>query len=599
MTEKSSDHYYRRNNLDKSSSPYLLQHSGNPIWWQEWKKVTIDLAAEENKPVLVSIGYSTCHWCHVMAAEAFSDTETADYLNYNYICIKIDREQRPDIDQYMMTFMQAQSGSGGWPLNVFLTPDLRPVVALTYAPAVTSDERLSFLELAKRVKDYLNTNDGQITPFIINAEEPPVAEEGSIARDIGSYFDDKYGGFGTGQKFPNHSTLLFLLYFLSIKDDDEIKKLITSSLDAMILGGLNDHLQGGIFRYCVDRKWTIPHFEKMLYDQAMALWTYSLAYKLTADGKYKRMGEKILKCLEECFEDNGLYITAFNADTGHEEGATYLWSREEIESHLSGDDYRRFRDAYNIDGEPNFEGKYHLTRKNFDPLTGPEEKLLAIRKTRIQPSADNKILCGINALAAIALIQAGRFLKKPELERKAEGVIMKLLDLFWGGSALGHSSFKGLLQKQSFLSDAGAMLTSLTMLYENDEKWGEMMKTMMAYVESFRKGGKWVESAADDFQAVQASWFDHPVPAGVSLAEYGLTRASLLTSNETGPVPYRRPLQSDFYNINALMCNNLFHLYTTKNPVSWKNIPPNSLQKRGEPETDCYNKVCRLLDQRI
>ncbi|HAX92713.1 MAG TPA: hypothetical protein DCY25_01990 [Bacteroidales bacterium] len=172
---------------------------------------------------------------------------------------------------------------------------------------------------------------------------------------------------------------------------------------------------------------------------------------------------------------------------------------------------------------------------------------------------------------------------------------MKLLDLFWDGSALGHSSFKGLLQKQSFLSDAGAMLTALTMLYENDEKWGEMMKTMMAYVESFRKGGKWVESAADDFQAVQASWFDHPVPSGVSLAETGLTRASLLTSNEAGPVPYRRPLQSDFYNINALMCNNLFHLYTTKNPVSWKNIPPNSLQKRGEPETDCYNKVCRIL----
>ncbi len=439
MTQDSTDrNSYRRNNLDKSSSPYLLQHSDNPIWWQEWTKQTTDMAAAVNKPVLVSIGYSTCHWCHVMAAEAFSDTETADYLNDNYICIKIDREQRPDIDHYMMTFMQAQSGSGGWPLNVFLTSDLRPVVALTYAPAETSDDRLSFLEIAKRVKNYIFANDGQITPFVIQAEEPPVAVENKIASDIGSYFDHEYGGFGTGQKFPSHSTLLFLLYFLSIKDDDEIKMMITSSLDAMMLGGLNDHLQGGIFRYCVDRQWTIPHFEKMLYDQVMALWTYSLAYKVTGDEKYRGMVEKILKCLGECFEDNGLYITAFNADTEHEEGTTYLWSREEIESLLESGEFIRFQEIYNIDNEPNFEGKYHLIRKNTDPLPVTEEKLLAVRKTRPQPSSDNKILCGINALAAIALIQAGRFLEKPELEKKAEGVIIRLLDLFWNGSSLCH-----------------------------------------------------------------------------------------------------------------------------------------------------------------
>ncbi len=363
----------------------------------------------------------------------------------------------------------------------------------------------------------------------------------------------------------------------------------------MMLGGLNDHLQGGIFRYCVDRRWTIPHFEKMLYDQAMSLWTYSLGYRVTGHERYREMGEKILKCLDECFEENGLFISAFNADTDHEEGATYVWSREEIENHLGMEDYRRFRDVYTIDGEPNFEKKYHLTRKNFDPLAGPEEKLLAVRKTRTQPSADNKILCGINALAAIALIQAGRFLEKPGLEKKAESVIMKLLDLFWNGSALGHSFFQGLLQKQSFLSDAGAMLTAITMLYENNEKWGEMMRTMTTYVESFRKDGKWIESEEDDFRAIQASWFDHPVPSGVSLAEYGLTRAVLLAGNEVRPVPYRHPLQSDFYNIIALMCNDLFHLYTTKNRVPWKKIPPNSLQKRGEPETDCYNKICRTL----
>jgi len=454
---------------------------------------------------------------------------------------------------------------------------------------------MSFLEIARRVINYLRTDSEQISPFIAAYEEPPEVEEDKLAEEIASYYDDNYSGFGTGQKFPNHSTLLFLLYFLSVKENAELRKICTSSLDTMMLGGLNDHLQGGIFRYCVDRRWTIPHFEKMLYDQAMSLWTYSLGYRVTGHERYREMGEKILKCLDECFEENGLFISAFNADTDHEEGATYVWSREEIENHLGMEDYRRFRDVYTIDGEPNFEKKYHLTRKNFDPLAGPEEKLLAVRKTRTQPSADNKILCGINALAAIALIQAGRFLEKPGLEKKAESVIMKLLDLFWNGSALGHSFFQGLLQKQSFLSDAGAMLTAITMLYENNEKWGEMMRTMTTYVESFRKDGKWIESEEDDFRAIQASWFDHPVPSGVSLAEYGLTRAVLLAGNEVRPVPYRHPLQSDFYNIIALMCNDLFHLYTTKNRVPWKKIPPNSLQKRGEPETDCYNKICRTL----
>lgn len=207
MKEKATGHNsYRRNNLDRSSSPYLLQHSDNPVWWQEWTRETTDM-------------------------------------------------------------------------------------------------------------------------------------------DMGSYLDYEYGGFGTGQKFPSHSILLFLLYFLSIKDDDELKMMITSSLDAMMLGGLNDHLQGGIFRYCVDRRWTIPHFEKMLYDQAMALWTYSLAYKVTGDEKVRGMAEKILKCLGECFEDNVLYITAFNADTEHEEATKYLWSREEIESLLESWEFIRFQDC--------------------------------------------------------------------------------------------------------------------------------------------------------------------------------------------------------------------------------------------------------------
>ena len=596
MTEKTTDSTkYTRNNLDKSSSPYLLQHSGNPVWWQEWTSEVTGLALKENKPILVSVGYSTCHWCHVMAAEAFSDTDTARYLNDKYICIKIDREQRPDIDQYMMHFMQAQSGSGGWPLNVFLTPDAKPVLAVTYAPVKSEGNRLSFLEIAIRVNEYLNTGTDKVHPFDAIENDPPSVGESSLTSNIAAYYDDEYAGFGTGQKFPPHSILLYILHHLSIKDDEEVKRIATSTLDTIMTRGLNDHLQGGTFRYCVDRKWTIPHFEKMLYDQALSLWTYSLAYKVTGNPGYRAMTGKILKCLDECFEKDGLYVTAFNADTDHQEGATYLWSHEEIKNLLGEDDKHRFCDVYEISEEGNFEGKNHLIRKNNHPLDDLEEKLLEVRKKRTQPSSDDKILSGINALVAIAMIQAGRHLDKPELERKAEEIITKLLTTFWEGQSLGHSYYKGLVQKQSFLSDAGAMLTAITMLYETSEKWKDTMDQFAQYVESFREDGSWIESRADDFMTIRASWTDQPVPSGVSLAETGLTRYSMLTGREIGPVQYRRAIQSDFYNINALMCNDLFHLYTTKAPLPWNNLPANSLQKRGEPETDCFNKMCRML----
>jgi hypothetical protein len=495
----------------------------------------------------------------------------------------------------MMNFIQTQSGSGGWPLNVFLTPDGRPVVAVTYAPTESDEYRISFKEIAGRVKEYLKSESNAVPVFNPVENDPPTEDESMIAREVGYYYDDEYAGFGVGQKFPPHSILLFLLHYLSVKDDDEIRKIVTTSLDAIMLGGLNDHLQGGIFRYCVDRKWTIPHFEKMLYDQALALWTFSLGYKVTGSPNYKAMAEKILRCLDECFEDNGLYVSAFNADTDHEEGATYLWTYSEIENLLGKEDFKRFCDVYTISEEGNFEGRNHLIRKNSDPLNDIEDKLLAVRKKRSQPSVDTKILSGINALAAAAMIQAGRFLEKPEIEIKAEWIINKLIEIFWDGSSLGHSYYNGILQKQSFLSDAGALLTAVTLLFESKEEWKNTMDLFSKNVESFRENGKWIESKSEDFIAVDASWTDQPLPSAVSLAETGLTRYALLTGKEVKAVQYRRVLQSDFYNINALMCNDLFHIYTTKMPLSWKNIPANSIQKRGEPETDCYNKVCRIL----
>jgi uncharacterized protein YyaL (SSP411 family) len=584
-----------RNNLGKSSSPYLLQHTNNPVWWQEWSDEVIKLAVESNKPVFVSIGYSTCHWCHVMAAEAFSHDETAAYLNGNFICIKIDREQRPDIDQYMMHFINSQNRSGGWPLNVFLTPDLKPFFALTYAPAMTDGSRLSFLDIAEKVHEYFVTHGENITPFIYREEEPPVTVEESLVSELTSYFDSEYGGFGTGQKFPPHSTLLYLLYHLSIKEDPETREICTKTLEAMRMRGLNDHLQGGIYRYCVDREWTIPHFEKMLYDQAMALWSYSVAYKVLDKTEYKIMAEKILICLDECFEYDGLYISAFDADTDHEEGATYLWSREQLMTILDEEEYRIFSSAYYISKEGNFEGLNHLIKRRDVSLNNIERKLLAVRNKRKQPSRDDKVISGMNSLVVIAMLQAGRWLNNSHLEDKAASVMGNLVNKFWDGQSLGHSYYNGIFQKQGFLSDAGATLTAISMLCENDPSWNDLMLKMTRYVKSFKKGGKWIESESEDFQTVYASWFDHPVPSSVSLAEMGLTLAAILSSEDTKSLDYRRPFQSDFYNINVLLSNGLFHVFTSARLIPWDSIPVNSVQLRGDVESDCYMGTCKML----
>jgi uncharacterized protein YyaL (SSP411 family) len=363
----------------------------------------------------------------------------------------------------------------------------------------------------------------------------------------------------------------------------------------MRLRGLNDHLQGGIYRYCVDRQWTIPHFEKMLYDQAMALWCYSLAYKVMGSNEYKKMAESIVRCLDECFADQGAFISAHDADTEHVEGATYIWSYAELKRSLGPDEFKRLCESYYIDEQGNFAGHIHLIRKNDAPLQDIEEKLLSLRKKRVQPVRDDKILCGMNALVAIALIQAGRNLAKPQLEEKAAQLVRRLLDIFWDGQTLGHSYYNGEIQRQSFLFDAAALLTASSMLAENNASWNGFMLTISVYVESFREGEKWVESRAADFQPVFASWFDHPVPSSVSLAEMGKTRVALLIGNETLFRSYRAPYQADFFNITAMINNGLFHVITSKKAVSWSELSPNTLQLRGETATDCYRGACRLL----
>jgi hypothetical protein len=594
--KKNTDFGFRRNNLDKSSSPYLLQHAANPVWWQEWSEELIKYAVSQEKLLFVSVGYSSCHWCHVMASEAFSDYETADYLNKNFISVKVDREQRPDIDQYLMDFINAQNGRGGWPLNVFMTPELKPVYALTYAPVHTRDSMLSLKTISEKVNEYFEQNRDKIPPFFATENQPGIANESDLSQSLSKYYDPEYGGFGSGQKFPPHSSLLYLLYQSALEDSPSIKTICRKTLDTMSMRGLNDHLQGGIFRYCVDREWTIPHFEKMLYDQAMALWCYSLAYRLMGIETYKKMAVNIIKCLDDCFSLEGLYLTGHDADTEHKEGATYLWSFEELEKELLPEEFDRFSKAYFIDRKGNFEGMTHLLRRNDDDLDDIEKKLLSVRHTRKQPARDDKILCGMNALVVISLLQAGRYLGRSELDNKAAVIMKNILDRFWNGKVLKHSWYNGVYQDQNYLFDAAAVLVAVTMLCENDDSWEGLMKDMTVYVGSFKNGSGWRESMVEDFQLVYASWLDHPIPSTVSLTESGLTRAALLTGGELPLKQYREPFKSDFYNIVVMMNNGLFHVIESEREIPWSLLPVNSIRIRGKHETDCFMGACRPLE---
>lgn len=558
---------FNRNNLHLSNSLYLRQHGDNPIWWQEWGQETLDEAVRTNKPLFISIGYSSCHWCHVMAREAFSDHETARFLNSNFICIKVDREERPDIDQFMMDYIVSKTGSGGWPLNVFSTPDLKPMFALTYAPKRAQGGRESLVEIAKKVKLFYDKGN-KITSFQPTGKTPRAVPFESLEGMLTRIYDREHGGFGHSQKFPPHSTLLFMLYSLSYKESPGLRSMVTATLEAMRLRGLNDHLQGGIFRYCVDREWNIPHFEKMLYDQALAIWYYSLAYHVLGKEEYGDMAHSIIDCLDNDFSWNGLFLNSIDADTDHVEGGSYLWSYQELKEIL-GDDFDTFKKAYEVEERGNFQGKIHLIRKNDMDLDHMENELLEVRNRRTQPHADHKFISGLNGLVIAALTQASIYLQSDELHQKAGDTMNNLLDTFWIDGKLAHSMSNGHVQKNHFLYDGAACLLALTMLLERDPAWKEQMEDMLEYVDSFKRDGEWLESHSLDFLPVPASWHDNPIPSSISLAELSIARANMLLDEPNNPARYRSPHSYDAYNINAMLRNGICSLLE---PVGKKGI---------------------------
>lgn len=409
------------NRLIFSRSPYLLQHSRNPVNWREWGPEAQEEAKRRNLPLFVSIGYATCHWCHVMAHESFEDEEVADILNHAFVPVKVDREERPDLDEFCMAACQTMTNSGGWPLNCFLKPDGTPFYALTYLPKVPRRGMPGFLELLENIAivwqhkpDAVERNAVSLMASLGQMAAPPpdstvpnpaeMADQATVT--LKRIYDRQSGGFGTAPKFPMPPYLLFLLG----RDNPAVQEMAMTSLRAMRSGGIWDQLAGGIHRYSTDQHWLVPHFEKMLYDQALVAYAALEAYTLSKDESFLEMASNLLEfVVQELTAPEGGFYCGLDADSEGREGACYVWRKSEIEQIL-GDDAGLFCDQYGVTEKGNFEepGENILFQANpvaNEParLKALRGKVLAARHLREQPLRDIKILSGWNGLMIAAL----------------------------------------------------------------------------------------------------------------------------------------------------------------------------------------------------
>jgi uncharacterized protein YyaL (SSP411 family) len=446
MTAKSSN---VPNRLIKEKSPYLLQHAHNPVDWYPWGEEAFDRAKAEDKPIFLSIGYSTCHWCHVMERESFEDEEVASVLNQHFISIKVDREERPDIDHIYMTVCQALTGSGGWPLTIFMTPDKKPFYAGTYFPKKTKYGRIGLLELLNRLhslwnekrEDVLKSSDqimeavqgsffadteggGSADEFLVGME---TVEEGFEL--LKRNFDRRYGGFGSAPKFPTPHNLLFLLRYHFKSNSEAALDMVSSTLEAMYRGGVYDHIGFGFSRYSTDNKWLVPHFEKMLYDNALLAMAYLECYHITKKPIMRTVAEQIFTyVLRDMTSPEGGFYSAEDADSEGVEGKFYVWTPDEVMELLGNERGREFCRLYDITEKGNFEGKsipnlIHADNEELEKipeLDTARNLLFKAREKRVHPYKDDKILTSWNGLMIAALAMGGRILGTHSYTRAAE-----------------------------------------------------------------------------------------------------------------------------------------------------------------------------------
>jgi uncharacterized protein len=534
------------NRLAEETSPYLLQHKDNPVDWFPWGEEAFEKAREEDKPVLVSIGYSACHWCHVMERESFEDPDTAALMNELLVCIKVDREERPDVDAIYMEAAQAMTGQGGWPLNVFLTPEQVPFYAGTYFPPQPMRGMPSWPQVIAAIaeawttrKDEITENSRQIAErlrggALLPPSENPLRPESldEAVERLREQFEPVYGGFGGAPKFPPASAIEFLLR----RGDTEMS---VHTLHGMARGGIYDQIGGGFARYSVDEKWLVPHFEKMLYDNALLARAYLHGWLVTGDPIFRRVTTETLDwALREMRGPEGGFYSALDADSEGEEGKFYLWSLEELRA-AAGDEADVAQAYFGATEEGNFEGRNILVRADPEPgdLPALKQRLYDVRAQRVWPGLDDKRLTSWNALMIGALAEAGAVLEREDFLDAARGAADFILrELRDEQGRLLRTWKDGRAKLNAYLEDHAFLLEALLSLYEAtfEPRWfaaaREIADAMIARFADDERGG-FFETSSDHERLVarRKDLEDNPIPSGNSSAAYGLLRLAALT----------------------------------------------------------------------
>jgi len=558
----------KANRLINEKSPYLLQHAYNPVDWFPWGEEAFEKAKKEDKPVLVSIGYSTCHWCHVMAHESFEDEEIAKVLNEKYIAIKVDREERPDVDSVYMRVCQMMTGHGGWPLNVFLTPDQKPFYAGTYFPKTSKYEIPSFLDVIQYLSQTFNNDRTHVEKIASNAANSLQIEANddnkSLNKDIihltfqqlYKNFDKTYGGFGTAPKFPMPHTLMFLLRYHALTGNENALNCVSKTLNGMADGGIHDQIGNGFSRYSTDEKWLVPHFEKMLYDNALLLIVYTEAYQVTKNSSYKRIATKIIEFIErEMTGDEGVFFSAIDADSEGVEGKYYVWDNEEIYDILGEELGDIFADTYGFTPFGNFEGKNipNLIGVDLEPIADEHnlsveqlqnelekasEQLLKAREKRVYPHVDDKVLTSWNALMIAGLSKASKVFNEPKFLQMAQNALSFIEQhLIIDGRVMvryrdGEVKNKGFIDDYAFLLWAYVELYEATYNLEYMHKAKELSNQLLDLFWDDEYGGFYLTANdAEELIVREKEVYDGALPSGNSVAAMQLLRLGQLTGD--------------------------------------------------------------------
>ena len=573
VSSPTSKAHAHTNRLAREKSPYLLQHQHNPVDWHPWGEEAFKKARSENKPIFLSIGYSTCHWCHVMERESFENEETAAYLNEHFVSIKVDREERPDVDKIYMTFVQAMTGQGGWPLNVFLAPDLKPFYGGTYWPPENKHGRPAFVQVLQQIHQSWQTKREQITASTLNLHAKLIeltSRQGSNAFVVSANalthagvelkegYDWRNGGWGGAPKFPSPSHPAFVLRHGVRAKDDEAIKMVLHMGERMAAGGIYDQIGGGFSRYSVDEKWLVTHFEKMLYDNAQLLGLYLDCHLVSGEQRYADVARDILRyVLRDMTHPDGGFYSAEDADSEGKEGKFYCWTRAELAALLTPEEFKVAARVFGVTEDGNFldhsdpdplpkQNVLSLADTNMTPaeaklLDTVKAKLFAVRAKRVRPHLDDKVLASWNGLMLGSLARASAVLNDEAYLQAAEKNLRFLQARLWDGKARtlyhrwrdGERDTAQLQEAYAFLLGGVIELYQVTLDAKHLEFAIALAESMLAKFYDKEEGGFWQSDAgAGDLILRIKEDYDGAEPSGNSVATLALLKLAAITERK-------------------------------------------------------------------